>query len=331
MDCLVNLIGFRYCGVQEPSSGLYLNDLPGISIKSIDKIANDEQVTFFEVWNQVRKRSANLLHTAVVNALNKRYQVSRLSELFETGSKINQTDNETPASDEWRGVIVSLHKKSLLQFIALHRAKLFLKSASTFTVKVFQVHADNSLTEIHSKTIEGVQGWNPIKISGNYYGVSKILIAYDATAIESVYAPVDEDSSCDCCDACWDICDCSATIRGAKADKNTGELNYANNTFGLVVSVGIQCDFSTLICSSKLLFALPLQYLIARELMTERIHSDRLNRYTTIDANKARELRDEFHSQYTQELTAVLDGINLNTADCCIACNGLVTLQANLP
>lgn len=331
MDCLDNLIGLRYCGVAEPESDLYINDLPGISIKSIDKIANDEQVTFFEVWNQVQKRSANLLHTAVVNTLSTRYQLNRLNEMFDLGKIIDSSENQTAPAGQLRGIAISLSSRSLLQFIHVQEVRVYLKVAANFNLKVFQIHGNGTFTELSTLAVVGVVGWNNVKLNGNYYGVEKLLIGYDATSISSVYAAIDENSDCNCCDACFDICDCSATIRGAQTALNPNELSYGNNSFGLSAIVSVQCDYRTLVCNNKALFALPLQYLCARELLTERIHSDRLNRYTTIDANKARELREEFQAQYMSELTSVLNGISLNTADCCISCNGLVTIQNNLP
>ena len=48
LNCFIDYIGLSYCsGVYEqPGSGLYLNSLPGISIESIDKIADSEQITY---------------------------------------------------------------------------------------------------------------------------------------------------------------------------------------------------------------------------------------------------------------------------------------------
>ena len=331
MDGLVNLIGFRYCGVQEPSSGLYLNDIAGISIKSLDKIANEEQVTFFELWKQIERRSINLLHTSVVNSLRKRYKISRESETEKIGTNIDSTNNQTPHAAEWRGIIVTLSNKSLLQFISIQNIKLYVKNTATVAVKAFEVLADNSLIELKSITTTCAIGFNYIGIDGNFSGVKKIFIAHDATEIDSVSSTISSGSYTDCCSDCIDICNHSASVNGARIAQGSNVFSFANNTFGLSADISIQCDFTTLLCATKNLFAAPLLYLGSREIMNERIYSDRLNRYTTIDAKKARELRDEYNAQFVQELESVLNGIELNTSDCCISCNALVTLQSNLP
>ena len=43
MNCLTDYIGLRGCTDSDPISGLYINDLAGISLKSIDAIADNEQ------------------------------------------------------------------------------------------------------------------------------------------------------------------------------------------------------------------------------------------------------------------------------------------------
>src|SRR3954470_16044322 len=47
-------------------------------------------------------------------------------------------------------------------------------------------------------------------------------------------------------------------------------------------------------CDNRELLALPLLYFLGSELMFERLYSDRINRYTTIDLSDAKELRTEF-------------------------------------
>lgn len=59
MDCLIDYIGFINCGDEaEPDSGMYINTLPGISLESVDKVANSEQVTYLKVWADAQAEAA---------------------------------------------------------------------------------------------------------------------------------------------------------------------------------------------------------------------------------------------------------------------------------
>lgn len=57
MDCFIDYIGVKGCDSTEPESGVYINDLPGVTLENIERIANAEQITFAGVWDEVQKRS----------------------------------------------------------------------------------------------------------------------------------------------------------------------------------------------------------------------------------------------------------------------------------
>lgn len=52
--CLIDYIGLRVCGNESPESGVFINTLPGVSIEIMDKIAEQEQITFKGVWADVQ-------------------------------------------------------------------------------------------------------------------------------------------------------------------------------------------------------------------------------------------------------------------------------------
>ena len=73
----------------------------------------------------------------------------------------------------------------------------------------------------------------------------------------------------------------------------------------------IACEYSDLLASS-------LWYLIGIELMTEVIYSNRISRYTTIERDEAKELRDHYQVTFEEELRAALQGIDVKNSDCLI-------------
>ena len=75
MDCLIDYIGIRVCGNETSGSGQFINSLPGISLESIDKIADSEQITYKGVWNDVQTEASNRFYVDVVNELTKCYQL----------------------------------------------------------------------------------------------------------------------------------------------------------------------------------------------------------------------------------------------------------------
>jgi hypothetical protein len=77
LDCLIDYIGFINCASQnEPESGLYINTLPGISLESVDKIANSEQITYSQVWGDAQTEAAIRFKVDFSAELNKCYTLS---------------------------------------------------------------------------------------------------------------------------------------------------------------------------------------------------------------------------------------------------------------
>lgn len=81
MDCLQGYIGIQGCGAPAPPSeegafsGLYINQLPGVSLEVIESIADDEQENFLGVWADVELRALKKFALAVKAELNKCYRI----------------------------------------------------------------------------------------------------------------------------------------------------------------------------------------------------------------------------------------------------------------
>lgn len=79
LSCFIDFVGLSYCaGVYEqPGSGLYLNSLPGISIESIDKIADSEQITYLGVWADVQSSAVAQFRIDVMAELHNCFKLDR--------------------------------------------------------------------------------------------------------------------------------------------------------------------------------------------------------------------------------------------------------------
>lgn len=76
MHCLTDYIGLRGCSNDTPpESGYYLNSLPGISLESIDKIANQDQITYKGVWADVQDEAFIVFGVDFFNELLKCYRI----------------------------------------------------------------------------------------------------------------------------------------------------------------------------------------------------------------------------------------------------------------
>lgn len=89
-----------------------------------------------------------------------------------------------------------------------------------------------------------------------------------------------------------------------------------------------------LVCEKVLLFYTPFWYLLGAETMIERIYSDNVNRWTSIDIDEARELLAYYTAQFENELQYAVAGISPADSDCidaCLECSGPARFVEGLP
>ncbi len=75
LDCLVNYIGLKGCGGDTPTSGQWINSLPGISMTSLQATTEDEQVTARGLWNDIQTEAINQFYVDFLNELQKCYNL----------------------------------------------------------------------------------------------------------------------------------------------------------------------------------------------------------------------------------------------------------------
>jgi hypothetical protein len=83
--CLLEYIGLQACGgvYESPLSGMYINSLPGISLESIDKIADSEQLTYAGVWSDAQTEAARRFKIDFITEVTKCYKITRTCDYEE--------------------------------------------------------------------------------------------------------------------------------------------------------------------------------------------------------------------------------------------------------
>lgn len=75
--CFSDLVGINKCPDDpEPSSGLYVNDLPGMTVELVQLITQKEDETYIETWNKAYKRAVLSFRTSFLAQVNKCYKIN---------------------------------------------------------------------------------------------------------------------------------------------------------------------------------------------------------------------------------------------------------------
>lgn len=353
MHCFYDYIGIKGYGSTEPLSGLYINQLPGITLESIDKSAEKEQINFAGVWKDVQTRAWMRFEKDFRRALRNRFRLSALKATASIKPLINE-DEIIVAAEKYRGIVIDLNNvlyqsffddpshdnefffdqtfdRSKGSFLSLYVDKIGItlkENTGSLVLKIFDVSGQvlDSFTKANA-----LAGYNEFVVTKKYF-THRIFVAVDASAIDLFEATLPKEDAYNCYQSLVAIFpDCQPQVLGAEADKATpGKLTKNVNTF-LNVTYSAVCDYSAIICNNRPEFTDVWMYLLANELMLERLYTSRMNRYTTIDKESAGELKDYFSVEYEKALKETIDALEISREDCCIECNPLITTREALP
>lgn len=78
LECLTGLIGIRQCVDIEPESGLYVDDLPGITIEMIQAITKDDNESYLIEWGKIEKQAILTFRTRLLTEVNKCHQIKKM-------------------------------------------------------------------------------------------------------------------------------------------------------------------------------------------------------------------------------------------------------------
>lgn len=312
MDCLFDYIGLAGCGSTEPASGLFINSLPGISLKSIDSLASTEQDSYIGVWKDVQTRAIKRLELAVFSEISKNLKIK--SAKFQTSTRIRRYGSATGGpKSQLSAIKLTTDCRSSYQYQSIGAIK-FAQTSTYFELGIFNVDT-MELLDTWSGSL--FQTSDTYQINKKYY-VKNILI--------QLY--VDDNSLFIDTDANQIIHDCGSIAWGYMDNPNSyWEFIQNDNAYGLnILSYSIGCDLHNLLCNNKTLFSLPLWYLCGAEIMMERMVSNRVN-FWTMDKKQAEELKAYFDSEAEKAIKLSFNGIQYSDCDCCVECDPIIAIR----
>lgn len=340
MNCLKDYIGIDACVNTASASGVYINKfLPGIEWKQIEEIADSDTVGLAALWSDIQDRAATRFRTDVnvalqnkfgANGYNSGYKLKQITQTNDLG--IYNTSTTYPAAAELRGFTIKISEfSSNLNSIYVQSVKLYAKDLTPYTI-TFRDAKSGVILHTESYTAAAANAWYTIPVEVDF-AVKELNVVYDSTGHISQSLPLDQlayyDQGCDC--LCYGYNNCEAYITGYK------NALTSSDSYGLSGVFSIRCKWDNLVCNNKEYFMTAWAYCLGAELMTERIYSSRINRWTTIDKNRAMELRKEFEARYVGgtinetkyagELNNAVYGLSLNQNDCCIECDAPVSFK----
>jgi hypothetical protein len=332
MGCLTDYIGIRWCGgTSSPPSSLYVNDLPGISLKQINSITDEENATFLSLWNNIQDRAERRFSLDVREGMSAKYQLKSLAQGVTLSRVVEDYTTNTYPNSTYLGISIelnsgdNLYTPSPLMQINVQSVSFYNPSGANTGLNSSVVFFDMDTNQIlYQKSIVlGAGGWENYEINQSFLSTStqnplRIACVIDnAEQLAFVSQTLNSEIRINSC--------CQADINGMSIEGNQVYSESAES-YGVTATFNVTCSWDSLICQNKNLFSRAFWYLCGIEFLTELIYSSVLTSWTTINLQKAKDLRAEYEVEYQKSLSQVASGMNLD-CDCCLDCSGGVQIR----
>lgn len=312
-----------------PDSGLYIQDLPHINLKTADAIVTDQ-----ESGTELLQKKINVAGAYLVNDLK-----TRLSPVFIQRSVIqNQVAGFYQENKQSDPAIANTLKGIQLRMIQYPYIDIFISSVSLFLnhsgvvpVLVYDLIQGKLLDTINVTAVAGetvqLNIYKKYKTNGQELN---LFIGYDSTGIDAYrsYIYAQGYNGCRSCPGPTSysnkyIWGWSKSLPAASQPLQNN-LTSLNTTGGLSITYTLSCSEESFICQMKDKFAFALWHRAGMEVLREALISNRMNTIIMLQKDEMQTLADFFESEYLKAMDSVLRNLKF-PRDICFTCNNVVS------
>jgi hypothetical protein len=318
MECFYNYIALRDCSQVEPESGFYINDMSGVSIKRLDKIADSEKKTYALLWESIQKRAAMEMESRILTRFINNWKPT----LADSQEKYGYFQDATPLDlgTTLKGLQFFYYPES---WTNVYIAFIEVYAVAATTGAVFTIHDGTFGAVEKTVTVDLVQGYNKVNLeytrSVKATSPLRLFLTYDSSLVQlfkTVPSYLDG-STGDC------------TTYDTYGELSVTDIELQSDLTGLVSGVGsgisatfnITCSLDSFICSQKHLFKYAWAKLLCAEIYKETTISERVNFFTTFQGEKAEIEMQRCMDDFNRSIGDVLDNIRIPEDGICFECN----------
>lgn len=309
------IIGIRnYTECSIPESGLFINDLPGMSLKKAAQISTEQ-------WQSANDFLKSCIRMAVMQVFDE--FAGQLQNYFNFSSIIQSrilnkfTTNQTPAINSQRGLLIKRWRSEAAR-LYIYEIYINVVQAGSATINLY----DGSKTTQYDINLNA--GLNTIQI--DYKAESeKVYITFDQTnfdVFECTY--INGYNNCGSCGYTGDNKNIYVTGWDGIQEK-------PGNCYGIGINLNVQCYEEEILCFLIKRMYYLIWYKSGIIFMNEFINSDRINYATLFGKEQAESTKADWEIEYnTKYQILVKSAYNFlkSTKGECITCNGMKYVES---
>lgn len=336
LECFENVIGIhKNCEPTAPSSGLFLNDLPGITLANISAGVTSENTSYVDKISTLISEATqkvihdfrtiiqpHMIYTSVLEADNIGfYKENQVAEAASVGN--------------WRGIRIKNNYRPSLSF-NLNSFSLKLDASLTVPVYLYDLMTGAVLDTFSINTVAGKVAIKYVnKKYPNYGQNQQLALVYDA-GVAGTYTTSASPYSGGSCSGCKGTYSnkyisfdgVSVPQAGAIIDQNFTKIQ---STAGLSLEYSLECDAGYYLCRLASILADPIRHKTAELIFLDlQSPTPRLNSVITVQADKVK----FFYQFYSGEYLKITNPILLSWRfpnDICSNCNHSIKKVVRIP
>lgn len=306
--------------------GLYANLLPGVTLSLLDDLTKDEQVDYLEFWSDIYARTKINFVNDIQTELADKFHI----DLKLVSRETSQFDTTTVGASN-SGLQIYFYAS---KYTRIYITNLQVYSNTSVTGAVFTFYDTDQTGQVQGTVTANLSiGLNTIYVDQEFEVKDRLFIGYASNVslrkTENRYFnnyAYYAFSKLECSYPCF--------FSGYRYGAEGGE--YSVSVFqigdgGVNAVFNIVCSIEKFICQNINIFKSAFWWRIGVELMTERIMSDRFNRWTTLTTERAKELMDIYQANYMNQLTNSVKNLKMTEDGICFECKSTVSAKPMLP
>jgi hypothetical protein len=306
--------------IDTPESGLFITDLPGVTLRLADA-ANQDELSGYKLIEDRIKFAKLSIQARLRDHLKDKFKVNTVIENGTVGFRKKNIKPVSTESGKLKGFRIRINQYPYL--------KLNIHSITLDGVNDIYVYDLMSNTLLDTIEVDNYR-----QINKSYSTKRQRLSLFICTDSDVPVTETSVGKISGCAPCANSISNRYISFNGAKIDnaltKIDSNIQANTGTHGISIEYTLSCDLEPFIENLGNLMAYPLLYRSGVELMKELKHSRRLNSIILIDANKNQAMLEEFEEEYERSITSLLHNMKTPT-DICFSCNSKVQKVVQLP
>lgn len=334
MNCLNGLIGIhRTCDSVSPSSGLYIQDLSGITLSVANAGTDNETMSGVKLIENCIEFAQNAILNQVRTQLANKIKVGSIISNDTIGYDQDNLKVVPAEVDKYKGIKIRISEYPYLEFY-IHKIGLKLSQSIATEIKVFDLMSDTELDSFDITTVAKNRTYAIVnKAYPTYKQKLNLFIGIDSGVADTYQTHITPSMGCYSCGD-GNYSNKYLQVTGVQMDQSSQKIDSSlsgnSGTSGISLDYSLNCSLEPFLCSMGNQLAWPILHKAGAELLKRVKYSRRENSVVNVDNGNNEELITMFENEYMASMSALLNNIKMPN-DICFECNSRIRKTVSIP